>query len=72
MSFYFWQKWLVGVSIYLVVFGILLAFFSQSQFMHILLNQYIDPSFWPDNQISAGTMQYKKWVSSVLGAVVAS
>ena len=72
MSFYFWQKWLVGVSIYLVVFGILLAFFSQSQFMHVLLNQYIDPSFWPDNQISAGTMQYKKWVSGVLGAIVAS
>ncbi|RKZ65522.1 MAG: hypothetical protein DRQ44_07965 [Gammaproteobacteria bacterium] len=40
--------------------------------MHVLLNQYIDPSFWPDNQISAGTMQYKKWVSGVLGAIVAS
>lgn len=72
MSFNFWQKWLVGVSIYHVVFGILLAFFSQSQSMYVLLNQYFDPIFWPDNQISAGTMQYKNWVSSVLGAVVAS
>ena len=72
MSFYFWQKWLVGVSIYHVVFGVLLAFFSQSQFMYVLLNQYFDPIFWPDNQISAGTMQYKNWVSRVLGAVVAS
>jgi hypothetical protein len=72
MSFSFWQKWLVGVSIYHIVFGLLLAFFGQSQFMDVLLNQYFDPIFWPDNQISAGTMQYKNWVSSVLGAVVAS
>ena len=72
MSFNFWQKWLVGVSIYHVVFGLLLAFFGQSQFMYVLLNQYFDPIFWPDNQISAGTMQYKNWISSVLGAIVAS
>lgn len=72
MSFNFWQKWLVGVSIYHVVFGLLLAFFGQSQFMYVLLNQYFDPIFWPDNQISTGTMQYKNWVSSVLGSVIAS
>lgn len=72
MSFNFWQKCLVGVSIYHLVFGLLLAFFGQSQFMYVFFNQYFDPIFWPDNQISAGTMQYKNWVSGVLGAVVAS
>ena len=72
MSFSFWQKWLVGVSIYHVVFGLVYAFFNQSQFMDVLLNQYYDPHFWPDNQISTGTIQFKGWISSVVGAVVAS
>ena len=72
MSFSFWRKWLVGVSLYHVVFGLLLAFFSQSQFMDVMLNQYFDPIFWPDNQITEGTLRYKGWVSSVLGAVIAS
>jgi len=71
MNFNFWQKWLVGVGVYLVVFGLLLAFFGQSPLMDVLLNQYFDPIFWPDNLISTGTMQYKAWISSVLGAVIA-
>ena len=72
MSLSFWRKWLLAVSIYHVVFGLLLAFFNQSLFMDVLLNQYFDPIFWPDNHISTGTMQYKGWVSSVLGSVIAS
>jgi len=72
MRFSFWQKWLVGVSIYHVVFGVLLAFYSQSYLMDILLNQYFDPVFWPDNQITEGALQYKGWVSAVLGSVIIS
>ncbi len=40
--------------------------------MDVLLNQYFDPVFWPDNKISEETMHYKAWVSSVLGSVIAS
>lgn len=72
MNFSFWQKWLVVVSLYHVVFGLLLTFFNQSPFMNVLLNQYYDPIFWPDGQISEGTAQYKTWVSAVLGSVIAS
>lgn len=71
-NFSFWQKWLVVVSLYHTLFGLLLAFFSQSPFMDVLLNQYFDPVFWPDNQIAVGTLQYKAWSSAVLGAVIAS
>lgn len=70
--FTFWQKWLVIVSLYHVLFGLVLAFFSQSPLMNVLLNQYFDPVFWPDNQVAAGTLQYKAWSSAVLGAVIAS
>ena len=72
MGFSFWRKWLIAVCIYNIAFGLLLALFGQFQFMDVLLDQYFDPIFWPDNQISEGTLQYKNWISSVLGAVVVS
>jgi len=72
MSFNFWQKWLVGVGVYHVVFGLVLAFFGQSALMDMLINQYYDPIFWPDNEVSQGATHYKNWSTSVLGSVVAS
>jgi len=72
MGFSFWRKWLIGVSIYHILFGLVLAFFSQSPLMDLLINQYYDPVFWPDGHIDAGAMRYKAWSSSVLGAVIAS
>lgn len=72
MSFSFWQKWLLVVSLYHIVFGLLLAFFSQSAFMDTALNRYFDSIFWPNNQLVAGTIQYKAWSSAVLGAVIVS
>ena len=72
MSFNFWQKWLIVVGLYHVVFGLLLALFGQTHFMDLLLNQYFDPVFWPDNDITQAAAQYKAWSTSVLGSVVAS
>ena len=71
-QFSFWRKWLFIVALYHIVFGLTLAFFSQSPLMDKMLNQYFDPIFWPDNSPSSGTMHYKAWTSAVLGAVVAS
>jgi hypothetical protein len=31
MSFSFWQKWLVGVNIYHIVFGLMMAFFGRAE-----------------------------------------
>ena len=72
MNLSFWRNCLLVVSIYHVIFGVVLALFSQSAFMDVLLNQYFDPIFWPDDQITPGTLQYKGWVSGVLGSVIAS
>jgi len=33
MNFNFWQKWLVGVGVYHVVFGLVLAFFWPERLM---------------------------------------
>ncbi len=40
--------------------------------MDVLLNQYFDPIFWPDNQVTEGSLHYRGWILSVLGAVIAS
>lgn len=71
MSFNFWQKWLVGLGIYLVILGLIMAFFGKSHFMDWLINQHFDPIFWPDNEISHGAVHFKNWIYSVLGAVLA-
>lgn len=60
------------MSIYHVLFGLMLALFNESPLMNALINQYYDPVFWPSGHIGAGAMHYKAWSSSVLGAVVAS
>lgn len=72
MGFGFWQKWLVVVGLYHVVFGLVLALFVQSDFMDVYFKQYFDVIFWPDSNISPAAEQYKNWTSSVLGSVVAS
>jgi len=72
MSFNFWQKWLVGVGIYHVILGLMMAFFGQSPFMDWLINQYYDPIFWPDNEISQSAAAFKGWIISLFGAVIAS
>ena len=72
MTFSFWQKWMVVVGLYHVVFGLLLAFFHQTALMDVLLGQYLDPVFWHDQGISQAAVHYKNFSSAVLGALVAS
>ena len=50
-NFNFWQKWLLIVGIYLVVFGLFLTFFSQSSLMDFLFNKQIDPNFWANAEL---------------------
>jgi hypothetical protein len=70
-SFNFWQKWLLFVGIYLVVFGLYLTFFSQSSLMNFLFNRQIDPNFWVSAEISENTLKFQGWIYGVLGAVIA-
>ncbi len=69
-NFSFWQKWLLIVSIYLVVFGLVLAFFSQTQLMDFVFNNQINPVFWHDEGIPKDTVPFQAWIYGVLGATV--
>ncbi|MCP4352789.1 MAG: hypothetical protein GY795_45645 [Desulfobacterales bacterium] len=69
-SFNFWQKWLLIFGIYLSVFGIVLAFFSNSTFMDFLFNHQIDPVFWGDATLQNNELSFRSWIYGVLGSVI--
>ncbi len=70
-NFNFWQKWLLLVGIYLVIFGLYLAFFSQSGLMDYIFNRNIDRNFWVDSELPENAVRFQVWIYGVLGAVIA-
>jgi hypothetical protein len=69
-NFNFWQKWLFFVGIYLLVFGLVLAFFNQTAFLDIIFNNNINPVFWNNSVAPAKSVQFQSWIYGVLGATV--
>jgi hypothetical protein len=69
--FNFWWKWLMGVTLYLVAFGLVLAIFPQSRIMDIVFNNQIDPVFWPDGNLPEASASFQSWMYGVLGSVIA-
>lgn len=70
-KFDFWRKWLLAVGVYLVVFGLYLAFFSRSTLVYYLFSRHIDPVFWPCSEIPSGVEKFQSWIYGVLGSVMA-
>lgn len=69
--FDFWQKWLKFVGSYLILFGLCLSFFNQSDLMSLLLHDQIDPVFFQETVMNEAATRFKSWVYGVLGAVLA-
>jgi hypothetical protein len=67
----FCQKWLIGLGIYLTVFGIVLAVFPQSVLMDRVFNNQIDPQFWQNGILPQNAQRFQAWIYGVLGATVA-
>jgi hypothetical protein len=71
MSFAFWTKWLLGIAVLLVLFGLALAVFNQSFLFESLFNSNIDRVFWGAAVIPQVSLDFQRWVYAVLGATVA-
>lgn len=69
-SFNFWQKWLFGFGLYLIVFGAILSFFSHSALINYVFNHHIDPVFWGLDELPENTKKFQAWIYGVLGAVI--
>ncbi len=68
--FNFWQKWLLIFGIYLSIFGIVLAFFSNTELMNFIFNNQIDPVFWENVKLQQNIISFRSWIYGVLGAVI--
>ncbi len=70
-GFLFWKRVLFVVTLVISAFGLVLAFFNQSQLMDWAFNRRIDPAFWGDGGYPAEFRAFQSWVYGVLGATVA-
>ena len=68
----FWDRWLLFVGWLLVVFGLLLAFFNQSQVFDLAFNRQINAVFWPNSEQGRNVELFQTWIYGVLGATVSS
>jgi hypothetical protein len=68
-GFDFWQKWLLGLGLVMVCFGLALAFLSGTVVFSIL-DQQINPVFWKGVLPPEFTF-FQRWVYAVLGATMA-
>lgn len=66
----FWQKWLFIFGIFISIFGIVLAFFSNTDLMNFLFNHQIDPVFWGDVTMQDNAVNFRSWIYGVSGAVI--
>ena len=66
----FWQRWLLAITILIIIFGILLITLSESALFNWLFNNRTEAIFWPDTPITAGMIQFQRWLYGVLGTVM--
>jgi len=68
-KFNFWQMWLFIVSLLLIVFGLLMAFFNQSAVMDFILNDFVNQVFWK-SKIPVEVSKFQSFIYAVLGATI--
>jgi hypothetical protein len=69
-QFAFWQRWLLVVSVIVVVFGLFIAFLNQTSLFD-LFNRGVDPAFWGTGAVPVEARRFQRWAYGVLGATMA-
>jgi hypothetical protein len=68
--FLFWQRWILILCIIISLFGLVLAFFSQTPFFDFLFNNQINPVFFHSQDINMQTISFQNWIYGVLGSTI--
>ncbi len=68
--FDFWQKWLCGVSIVVIFFGIFMAFFSGTILFKVM-DENVNMAFWGEQEVSNEIKNFQRWVYGAWGATIA-
>ncbi len=70
LSFSFWQRWLLIVSVSMAAFGVMMALMSGTA-LFAPFNSQIDPAFWGTGAVDAAARQFQQWLYGVWGATIA-
>jgi hypothetical protein len=70
-NFGFWQRWLFVVGLFVIIFGLLMSFLSQTGPFDLLFNNQINPIFWGGRTAPEEVVSFQGWIYGVLGATVA-
>lgn len=70
-KFNFYYKWLIYMSCIIIFLGLFIAFLKSTP-LFIIFNGPIDPVFWGDKTQDSGTIAFKNFVYSLLGATMAA
>ena len=69
-KFSFWWAWLVLVAVAITAFGIFMSLFNGTA-LFSLFDANINPVFWGQGPLPAGTVHFQHWVYGTWGATVA-
>jgi hypothetical protein len=70
MSYYrFWRYWLLAVSVFVIVFGLVMALLN-STIVFVFLTAQINPVFWGLNPVPQSAQAFQAWVYGAWGATV--
>lgn len=69
-KFLFWQKFLLVVSIVMVLMGLFIALLNRSTVFNFVFNEQINPAFFSNNDLSSSTQLFQNWIYGVLGATI--
>ena len=70
VSFQFWRNWLFVVSIFITVFGLVMAFLNAT-IVFAFFNQQINPAFWGSGPVPLPAQAFQAWVYGAWGSTVA-
>lgn len=70
MSYYrIWRYWLLVVSIFIIVFGAIMALLNTT-IVFAFFNAQINPVFWGPNPVALPAQAFQAWVYGAWGATV--
>ena len=70
LSYYrFWRYCLIAVSVFIIVFGLIMALFN-STIVFAFFNAQINPVFWGSNPVPSPALAFQAWVYGAWGATV--
>ena len=65
----FWRYWLIFVSLFIIVFGLVMSLFNTT-IVFAFFNSQINPAFWGINPVPGPAQAFQAWVYGAWGATV--